>query len=127
MNKENQRIAIAKACGHLFKKTNLCSYCHGNTPYEAGDDYGITLYEECKHCNNTGKVKSYYVGLRDYVGDLNIMHEAEKTLKEKKLFFKYHLALSALPQFQGNNHLNTFHATAAQRAEAFLRTLNLWE
>ena len=63
----------------------------------------------------------------DYFNDLNAVHELEKVLKEKKLFFKYHLLLSSLPQLQGNNHLNIFHATAEQRAEAFGLTLGLWE
>ena len=125
MNKEKQRIAIAKACGHSFEKTNICSYCHGNTPYEAGDDYGITLYEECKYCNNTGKVKSYYVGLEDYVGDLNVMHEAEKLFtnphSDRRVRQTYRNWLHKL------NRGQVWSASATQRAEAFLRTLNLWE
>ena len=65
--------------------------------------------------------------LPDYCNDLNAMHVAEKVLKDKRLLFRYHLALAELAQFQGNNHLNTFHATASQRAEAFLKTVELWK
>jgi hypothetical protein len=58
----------------------------------------------------------------DYLNDLNAMHEAEATLR-----------------FDDRNHYidrlgETYHdswefctATAAQRAEAFLRTIGKWE
>lgn len=64
-------------------------------------------------------------GIPDYCTDLNAMHEAEKVLEEKKFVKKYELTL-------GRNGGNRFewskiHATARQRAEAFLRTLGKWE
>ena len=56
----------------------------------------------------------------DYLNDLNAMHEAEKMLDfnqlrdmEDSVSFRF----AVLP----------FHSTAAQRAEAFLRTLDKWE
>jgi hypothetical protein len=56
----------------------------------------------------------------DFCNDLNAMHEAEKMLDfnqlrdmEDSVSFRF----AVLP----------FHATAAQRAEAFLRTLGKWE
>ena len=60
----------------------------------------------------------------DYVNDLNAMHEAEKTLKHGDdlwLIGGYSLYVQALPDGE------EISATAAQRAEAFLRTLNLWK
>lgn len=107
MDKEKQRIKIAEACGWkdiFIENQELVLGKH--EPESMGRDY---------------------LDVPDYLNDLNAMHKAEKILKGKRLFFQYSLALSALPQFQGNNHLNTFHATAEQRAEAFLKTLNLWE
>ena len=107
MDKNKQRIKIAEACGYTHVRIIKA--------IEGPPDIGIGHHPTEPH------------SVPDYLNDLNAMHEAEKILKEKRLFFKYHLALSALPQFQGNNHLNHFHATAEQRAEAFLRTLDLWE
>ena len=57
---------------------------------------------------------------KDYCTDLNAMHEAEKVLDfnqlrdmEDSVSFRF----AVLP----------FHATARQRAEAFLRALGKWE
>jgi hypothetical protein len=59
----------------------------------------------------------------DYLKDLNAMHEAEKTLGDPQLFIEYEDQLSTVM-----NHVGwCWHATAAQRGEAFLRTLNLWK
>lgn len=57
----------------------------------------------------------------NYYGDLNAMHEAEKSLGEdvdQWLLYDRYLAETA-PGF-------TFHATAAERAECFLRVKGLW-
>jgi hypothetical protein len=51
--------------------------------------------------------------LPDYLNDLNAMHEAEKTLPDN-LFVQY---ANKIPPC----------ATARQRAEVFLKTLNLWK
>ena len=58
----------------------------------------------------------------DYVNDLNAMHEAEEILNEKQ----EHIMNDTLWDLMlGRKYL--WHATAAQRAEAFLRTLGKWE
>jgi hypothetical protein len=57
----------------------------------------------------------------DYLNDLNAMHEAEKMLNSESGYHGiggYGLYLVALE--------HNVSATAAQRAEAFLKTLNLW-
>lgn len=69
---------------------------------------------------------AYYVPDKDiHVGfptrDLNAMHEAEKVLTEAQQDTMNNLLWDAMG---GKKYL--WHATAAQRAEAFLRTLNLW-
>jgi hypothetical protein len=56
----------------------------------------------------------------DYLNDLNAMHEAEMVLNYNDLddmeeSVSFHFGV--VP----------FHATAAQRAEAFLRTIDKWE
>ncbi len=60
----------------------------------------------------------------DYVGDLNAVHEAEKALtRGQKTQYIYHLQTLCGGQQFGDNYF----ATAAQRAEALLRCLNLWK
>lgn len=63
----------------------------------------------------------------DYPFDLNAMHEAEKVLigdepENSELWcdFQTNLVI-ACPAYL------SYHATAAQRAEAFLRTIGKWE
>ena len=58
----------------------------------------------------------------DYLNDLNAMHEAEKvlTLPERRKYRKTLLGHCEPASI-------AIHATAAQRAEAFLRTLGKWE
>lgn len=59
----------------------------------------------------------------DYLNDLNAIHEAEKTLGQA-LYCKYIDKLCD-QAIKGNNCM--YFATAAQRAEAFLRTIKKWE
>jgi hypothetical protein len=59
--------------------------------------------------------------LPDYVKDLNAMHEAEEELGSYiPDFLKY---LNILKEINSMS----VRATAAQRAEAFLKTLKLWK
>ena len=62
--------------------------------------------------------------LPDYLNDLNAMHEAEKTLRNEQRFEFYKQLLKAC---EDSETVNTIHATAAQRAEAFLKTLGKWK
>ena len=59
----------------------------------------------------------------NYFSDLNAMHEAEKilTAQQRRSYVSYIFNLPA-----SECESNTF-ATAAQRAEAFLKTISLWE
>lgn len=63
--------------------------------------------------------------LPDYLNDLNACHEMEKVLRENRLFHKYWLALGEF--WKGNNTNFSFHATAAQRCEAFSKTIGKWK
>jgi hypothetical protein len=70
---------------------------------------------------------TYEIACPNYCNDLNAMHEAEKVLapsnwnrfSEKWWNYYHHL-------LDGDVH-KTIHATARQRAEAFLRALGKWE
>ena len=58
--------------------------------------------------------------MKDWTNDLNAMHEAEEMLNYVQLRAvegSVSFLFGALP----------FHATAAQRAEAFLKTIGKWE
>lgn len=119
MNETDQRIAIAEACGwRLVKLHNKFP----NSVIGTMDNLG-------RH--GRGAL------VPDYLNDLNACHEMEKVLTEEQRWkFGSHLSnlifkgeMSTNDDF-APNELGCFelsHATAAQRAEAFLRTLNLWK
>jgi hypothetical protein len=124
MKTEAQRIAIAEACGWKFVKDDAKKYDYVENP-QGGQ------------CNREYAMKN--VGplcVPDYLNDLNAMHEAEKvlTLEQTKV---YTLELFMILERSGDlrsvtqsqNYLFAYewHATAAQRAEAFLRTIGKWE
>jgi len=64
----------------------------------------------------------------DWCNDLNAMHEAEKVLTgyEQIATYVWHLE-NRSGDWSTDEHLMATHATARQRAEAFLRTLGKWE
>tara|TARA_R110000782_G_scaffold221011_1_gene308208 strand:+ start:192 stop:500 length:309 start_codon:yes stop_codon:yes gene_type:complete len=99
MNKEAQRIAIAKACG---RKVRLVVY-------------------------NRGTVKSWVSEgkepIPDYLNNLNAMHKAEEVLMANLALWDHYSILLTI----AGGYTNGFRATAAQRAEAFLKTLDKWE
>ena len=105
MKPEQQRIAIAEACGWTdcehIKRLGLC---------------------KGKHKEVRVQYDSGHSALPDYLNDLNAMHEAEKQL-EAEDNHAYGCYCSELYEKYGN----TVSLTAAQRAEAFLKTLNLWK
>ena len=99
MTPEQKRIAIAEACGWKCDKRGLGWLSpHG-----------------------------YYDPEPDYLNDLNAMHEAEKTLIRPSLYAKggWGMYLRHLSTVTDEQH--PIDATAAQRAEAFGLTLNLWK
>jgi hypothetical protein len=101
MSPTMQRIAIAEACGWTHTKTI-------NNPDET--PYG-------RHPNSN---EEWALPLPDYLNDLNAMHEAEKTLSDDNLkSYRGWLVVVC-----NGEH---WRATAAQRAEAFLRTIDKWE
>jgi hypothetical protein len=115
MTPEAQRIAIAQACPEIIKCRNSFWF------YLRKDENNHPYWEQCY--NN------------DPLSDLNVTHEAEKVLDEnQKLMFMHHVAvivgwdngLKGLRDFADYSWA-MLHSTTAQRAEAFLKTLNLWK
>jgi len=109
MNKEKQRIAIAEACGWTRKK--------GMRAWNRPNNNGWDCLEQ----------------LPDYTNDLNAMHEAEKVLTPAQLrhYTNNHLYTVVIEEDAdrscADNFAQTTCATSAQRAEAFLRTIEKWE
>ena len=102
MTEQEQRISIAEACGWVKHVDNETQNCLGwKSP-----NHGALLFDF----------------VPDYYTDLNAMHEAERTLANDtktdyiRLLNKGDFSCRRLA-----------FATAAQRAEAFLRTIGKWK
>jgi hypothetical protein len=105
MTNEQINIVIAEACGYEWVSNGWgCRFLGSPTEKSFGPDTQSPLCEDA------------YGGLPDYCNCLNAMHEAEKVLN-KNQWVAYGRELSRLNVFP------MVHATARQRAEAFLRTL----
>jgi|APGre2960657404_1045060.scaffolds.fasta_scaffold25660_3 hypothetical protein len=109
MTDEQMRIAIAEACGWRPYKP----ITHDGRPL---------LMIPPKMSNKEGWLEA----IPDYLNDLNAMHEAEKVLTEKGVnaWWAYvaHINRNNPTPFRAESAV---HATARQRAEAFIKTLNL--
>jgi hypothetical protein len=119
MSPKAQQIAIAEACGWKWIQTNWESKSgligtdsphSGNIPYEG------TNYPSNRHLPTYGKA------IPDYLNDLNAMHKAEKILKGG-MRSKYDAELTLICSRDYNF---IWESTAAQRAEAFLKTIGKW-
>lgn len=100
MNKEKQRIAIAEACGWRRDKRGL-GWLDSNGEY--------------------GEIP-------DYLNDLNAMHEAIWDKRADRDFVQEYC--KQIRKVVGGAEWATFaleNASAAHRAEAFLRAIGKWE
>jgi len=116
MNKEKQRIAIAEACGWKV------------IPKEDGILLGLYRPNENKSICSSNTRRGLAGFTPDYLNDLNAMHEAEKLLTGYDSATgdsQYGRYITGLQQITNWNRVPC--ATAAQRAEALLKTLNLWK
>jgi len=99
MTPEKQRIAIVEECGYSRQEPDSSWF---DSP-------------------NEGQI--YVEDLPDYLNDLNAMHEAEKAFRFVQ-WVAYGIHLKTVCD---RSITWPCHATAAQRAEAFLRTVGRWE
>lgn len=108
MKLEEQRIAIAEACGWKYD------------PTAAPDMKYVGIMCWIRPGNSDWQTEQ----VPDYLNDLNAMHEAEKVLGsiQQNRYISILSGITSDVEMEGV----TF-ATAAQRAEAFLKTLNLWK
>lgn len=110
MTPEQQRIAIAEACGI----TNVAPMIVKNVKHE-GDDITVGIWSD------DGWVPQY-------LNDLNAMHEAEETLQEsQRVTYSNELYDLAVEHSLKTGKWSYLSMTASQRAEAFLRTIGKWE
>lgn len=117
MSPEAQRIAIAEACGWTDISTNPFT---PNPPH-----CGFHLSSGRTQEANSGSKW----GIPDYLNDLNAMHEAVDAVLlgagRKGDWRGWDSYIATLAEMEGTE--GAIEATAAQRAEAFLRTLSKWE
>jgi hypothetical protein len=103
MKPEQQRIKIAEACGWKVHPNDRFIVIPPNSPHSVQPLSTIP----------------------DYLNDLNAMHEAEiNYIIPNGLWDNY---ADWLKKIMRDGSRFWGQATAAQRAKAFLRTLNLWE
>lgn len=100
MTDEQINVAIAEACGWTVQLSRL--------------EMGLEVVR-----NRERKT------LPNYCGDLNAMHSAEKTLCASHLYRDYALLLGRI--VKRRIRFDAIHATARQRAEAFLVTIGKWQ
>lgn len=125
MTEEQQRIAIAEACGWKWIQINFeaeSGLIGTDSPHSGNIPYQGTNYPSNRHLPTYGKA------IPDYLNDLNAMHEAEKILTEVQFgdYYIEHLKM-ARGESQYTIDRSMVCATAAQRAEAFLKTIGKWE
>jgi uncharacterized CHY-type Zn-finger protein len=127
MHPDKQRIAIAEACGTAYIK---CEHCGDSI----AEPVNMKNYEEwsamranllyCRSC------RTAVTGVPDYLNDLNAMHDAERIMNRDQCNSFNGYLLNTRPPISKGQHQSgrwTWGATAAQRAEAFLRTIGKWE
>ena len=103
MSPEAQRIAIAETCGWTVNP-------------DPKDHSGYRYYAPKGTSPSLGRH-----ALPDYLHNLNAMHEATQSLKKDQLRWYRNRLIELTGTFEA------IDATAAQRAEAFLRTIGKWE
>ena len=111
MNPEQQDIAIFESLGWKY------------LPPVKRDSSFIVRPENLPRWKK-GREIAYKGDIPSYGTDLNACHEFEKVLvkmPEKRITYAHYLMNATCKDWAA------FHATAPQRREAFLRTLNLWK
>lgn len=124
MKPEAQRIAIAEAYGWTAVQSG---------PSKWGGTEIIGVSPSNKGKRDIDQLPLAYHEVPNYPFDLNAMQEAEKILTDEQRG----QMMDALCEIVRRDHnpeagpmtaiIAAFFATAAQRAEAFLRTLGLWK
>ena len=129
MSPESQRIAIAEARGRSSSSA-YCPTCK----------ISISRHDDCisgagYHKGDKGCGMLLEFSLPDYLSDLNAMHEVFMHIRDSNPWMYWNLCkkldgIVAIANSREDSDLAksiaTCDATAAQRAEAFLRTIGKW-
>jgi hypothetical protein len=116
MTTEKQRIAIAEACGWKM---------HDHPDCLAKKEGWVSRDWETWVMNPSGLLVFKH-DIPDYLNDLNAMAEAETCEAIQRVGYAKYIECLAIAC--GTERLGALvFATAAQRAEAFLRTIGKWE
>ncbi len=121
MTHEEQRIALAEWAGWVE--------VYAPVDWMPGELTGIYTFP---HPTDPEKTK-YYISRKpvpDYLNDLNAVHLLEKRLTDDqhRQFRRELQSVVKKPRMRGKDiSRSTISATAAQRCEALLKTLNLWK
>lgn len=118
MTPEQQRIALAKAFGYEI----FIDDSHPNSyRLQRGESFHSIFLDSEQECWN----------LSPDTTDLNVLHEAWKQLilpdKDKHKEFRWNLQIICLRDKEKLGWQSVSNATAEQRLEAIIRTLNLFE
>lgn len=152
MNQEEQRIAIAKACGFLFEfkprpemmsdiPSWVVTFPNGDvrtgwreTYYTSHSRTGV---DDTFHTFKSISQALQHLDIPDYCNNLNAMRDAIVLMFEKGInglrggwglsIYAHDLDQIISRDHRGECNHRRLIPTAAQQAEAFLRTLNLWE
>jgi hypothetical protein len=122
MSEEEINIAIAEHCSwRNIKEIDYQPF--GTDPYIDGPHQMIVgIHPESDSDSDD------YEAIPNYCSDLNEMHEAEKTLSRGQNYNQlcgYGFYITTLIQICYQDHV--VNATASQRAEAFVRTIDKWK
>jgi hypothetical protein len=131
MTPEAQRIAIAQSMGAVCRLATITGELLVCGP--SGSDINARFWNSYKVRNQEESLSSHILPLFDR--DLNAMHEAEGVLlnEQRRAYVELLIAVHPLHydfRTSDDSRMAAYfliNATAAQRAEAFLRTLNLWK
>lgn len=115
MSPEKQRRTILEACGWTAKEDK-------DGFWRAVDPSGNMTYTLW-----VSEMNVWSAGMPDVLEDLNAMHEAEKVLTPEQLVDYCAFSLRVATGEGCVTDYKMIRATAAQRAEAFIRTIGKWE
>lgn len=146
MNPNKQRIAIAEACGWKFetgeKYIGGMSIVATNPTGKSANGYVGKAYRTNDSISGWDAKDGVYFKIEDifkhpnhvvgpvpdYLNDLNAISEAEKTLYKGMINQEYwQKGYGRFTTTLAEICVTPYSATAAQRAEAFLRTIGKWE
>ncbi len=121
MSEAEINVAIAERCGWIAIREQDCQWPNGE------------IFQIWQGKNPEGEIEP----LPNCCTDLNAMHEAEEYLNNSpekfSLWGEYWNALEAITECHlfdrdiGSDCQSMIHATAKQRAEAFLKTVGKWK